>query len=343
MVKVMISVRFLPAQPHCLSFGGFEIQMIQTLQAVKPYGIDAKPLNPWSKSKNFDIAHIWGFDISQFRNIFFLKKAKKGVVVTALLDYSWSLKKKLKFLISSYMSITRYYLRMAKLIDAFVVLNDIQRDIAIHYYKIEADKVFVIPNIVHRNFYLSAIQDNDITYTNSYVITVGNICPRKNQLNLARACIKAGVNLIIIGNVLDGEEAYGHKLSEVVRNNSSVKWVKALPPASTELIEYIKRASVFALPSLNETQPISALEAAVLRKPLLLSDLPFAKQKFFKNACLVDPYNVDNIARAVVKIISNPKLYIPDYSVLQECTESSVGKAYAKVYEIVYEKVISRG
>src|SRR3569623_2271318 len=53
-------VKFFPWQPHCFAFGGFDMQMLDTLDSIKNVGVDASKLDIWSRDNNFDIIHLWG-------------------------------------------------------------------------------------------------------------------------------------------------------------------------------------------------------------------------------------------------------------------------------------------
>ena len=53
-----MKVRVLPLQPHCFAFGGFEIQMLSALEAVRACGVDAQPMDIWSRNADFDIFQL---------------------------------------------------------------------------------------------------------------------------------------------------------------------------------------------------------------------------------------------------------------------------------------------
>jgi glycosyltransferase involved in cell wall biosynthesis len=328
-------IRYVPFQPHCFSFGGFDLQMLSALKAVRKYGVDAKPLDPWSRDFDFDILHCWGFDFANYFNILFAIKAGKKVVCTALIGGMTTINDKLRFRISSYIKKARFLLEMAEMLDALVVVNETGHFIANKYFKVPKNKIHIIPHIIDEHYYN---QDADTTFTNKYnirdyVLTSGNVCERKNQINLANACTQKSINLVVIGDVLDGEQAYGEKLAMLAMKAGNIKWIKGFPAHSPLLVSAYKNCSVFALPSHLETQPISALEAAALNKPLLLADKQYAHQKYYKNACLVHPDSIEDIATGLIKVYSDKISYLVPRDILEECRESFVGKSYAAVYE----------
>ena len=97
----------------------------------------------------------------------------------------------------------------------------------------------------------------------------------------------------------------------------------------------LKRASAFALPSFNETQPISALEAAAARKPLVLANRPYSKQEFYANAALSEPDSIDSIAKSLRKALDSPERYCPPASTIERCRRSKIGASYASAYRTI--------
>lgn len=332
----MIKVKFFPYQAHCFSFGGFEIQMRLTLEAVRKAGVDASPIVVWDQDNKFDVAHLWGAGMSQVANIRFAKTAGKKVVVTALFDYLGTAAERVRMIGSSLLGGARYFRGVSDLIDALVVVNTHQAEIATRIYGIPSKHVHVIPNVVD-SVYFRHFGHKTSTTTNSprYVLSTGNICQRKNQLALAKACLRLGVNLLLVGRVLEGEDNYGATLSDLAGKNSLVHWIRGLPAGSHDLLSAYEGASIFALVSDNETQPISALEAAALGVPLLLSNRPFAKQKYYTNARLVSPDSVDSICEGIQSVLASPLSFVPSREYLEECTPASVGGRYFEVYERV--------
>jgi len=330
-------IKFLPNQPHCFSFGGFDLQVLNTIKALKKLGVDAEKLDIWDRSNDFDILHCWGLDISHYNNIHYGKLAGKKIVLTALLGYNEDFKSILKWNVSKIIGKARFLDSILRKIDALVVLNNLQSEIAVKHLGIPKEKIYVIPAIINDRYFSEECESNFLK--GSYVLITGNICLRKNQVNLAKACIKNKLDLVIIGNVLSGEEEYAKELEELCSNNKNITWIKGLQDASKELISYYKDCSVFALPSYDELQPASALEAAALKKPLLLANRKYAKQKYFNNAKLINPSNIDDIAKGLSEILINPHLYVPPQENLIECKPESVAKAHIKMYkEILYYK-----
>ncbi len=322
-------VKFLPHQPHCFAFGGFDLQMLNTLAAVQAAGVDASKLDVWSQEKDFELLHVWGIGAHNFTTIDFAKKAGKLVVATVLVPYYDTLRSRLGYYYRFFQVIAS--IRALKKVDKIVVLNNLQFQILHKYYKVPASKMEIIPNIVEGSFFNVPTFDFKKKYgIEQYVLCTGNICARKNQFNLALACINLNFNLVLIGNVLDGENMYGDKLAALEKEHQNIKWIRHMESGSDELVAAYFNCAVYALPSYSETQPISALEAVAMEKPLVLLDRSYAHQSFYANAVLSKSGDVKSIEKAVA--ISNNTSSKYNKEILS-CKKENVGRLYKNLYE----------
>lgn len=326
-------VRIVPLQPHCFAFGGFEIQMIAAMEAARSAGVDAAPLDFWKREPNFDVLHFWGLELQHKNTIQWAHKAHKKIVVTALTNYpGWS--SWLRHLASSLVGPARLRRPMLPLIDCVTVVNQAQAQYLTNTVGFPSEKVAIVPNVVEDIFFQFDESKHGGAYgLVDYVFCAGNICERKNQLALATACGTLGVPLLLVGKVLPGEEDYGQAVAKAMSNSRDMVWIQELGAASVELVEAFRGAALFALPSHLEQQPISALEAAVLGKPLLLGDRPYAKQEYYEGAALAEPRSVKAIAHALRKVMDQPEAHSPARLILEQCRRESVGSKYASIYE----------
>lgn len=329
--NVNCEVKYFPFQAHCFAFGGFDMQMINAKSIINELnqGVQVKGIDLWSADSSFQIAHFWGLDITHYNQILWANRSGKKVVITALLSYFESQYEVFRHQVSTYVGIVRVLKKIIDSIDALVVVSEEQKLIAIARYNCAPEKIYVIPNMVLHEFWNNSFSIK----SGEYFLSVGNICLRKNQVKLAQACILADVQLILVGGVLDGEEGYGIQLEELVSKSSNITWIRGLKPASSELIELINNSLCVALLSDQETQPISLLEAAVMQKPLLISNRRFANQLYYQNACLVDDRYIDSIFNGLNLVKLNPGKFVPDKARLQACKPEVVGEEYIRLYK----------
>ncbi|HEY5368651.1 MAG TPA: glycosyltransferase family 4 protein [Hanamia sp.] len=325
-----MKVKYLPHQPHCFAFGGFDLQMINTLDAVIKEGVDASKLDIWSRDNNFDIIHLWGVGPHNYLVIDFAKKSRKMIVATVISSYHDTLRSKLGYYYRFFQvkQLIQYY----KKIDKIVVLNNEQLSVLTKYYKVSPSKIEIIPNIIENEYFKIPIFNFFEKYgVSNYVLCTGNISSRKNQHNLALACINLNLNLVLIGNVLDGETLYGEKLETLVTKNRNIVWIRELPSGSEELVSAYYNCKVYALPSKSETQPISALEAVAMHKPLILMDRKYAHQSFYKGTTLCKSPSVKDIEQALREVLNNSKIPEENKEILN-CKQEKVGNMYKACY-----------
>nr|WP_255550923.1 glycosyltransferase family 4 protein [Granulicella sp. dw_53] len=303
------------------------------MEAARVAGANIAPLDFWRKEADFEVLHCWGLELQHTNTVKWARTGGKRTVLSALVNYpGW--KSWLRHLASLAIGPARLRRPMLAALDCITVVNEAQARYLIGTVKFPAEKVTIIPNVIEDIFFeLAHSTHNALFEIENYVLCVGNICRRKNQLALVRACRKLGVPLLLVGNVLTGEENYGLAVAQAMPVGGRQRWIHGLEPGSVELAAAYREGTVFALPSYLEQQPISALEAAAAGKPLVLADLPYARQELYEGAVLADPRSEDSIIRAIRKALDNPEAHCPPTSVMDQCRRLKVGAAYLAIYQ----------
>ncbi len=131
-----------------------------------------------------------------------------------------------------------------------------------------------------------------------FVLNVGNIEPRKNQLRLMEA-MKAfpQLRLVLVGHVRD--EGYLKSILEL--GGEQVRYLGVLPNDSALLRSAYRACSVFALPSTLETPGLAALEAAAQAAVLVLTSEGSCAEYFGRHAIYVDPLDSDSIRDGIAR------------------------------------------
>jgi len=327
-----MKIKYFPYQPHCFAFGGFDMQMLNALDAVKKTGLDASKLDIWSRDNDFEIIHLWGIGPHNYHIINWAKKSEKKILATVLIPYFDTIRLKFSFIrhYNSYWQKQLIY--NYDLIDKVVVVNELQATVLSKYYKVHKSKITVIPNIIEDKYFETPTFNFSEKYNiDDYILCTGNVCSRKNQLNLAKACINLDKKLVLIGGVLDGEELYAKELATLISNHSNIRWIKELPKGSEELATAYYNCSLFALASKDETQPISALEATAMNKPLILMDRKYAYQNFYNGATLCKSNSIKDIEISITECFKNKNNNEINTEILK-CREENVGNMYKNCY-----------
>jgi glycosyltransferase involved in cell wall biosynthesis len=328
-----MKVKYLPWQPHCFAFGGLEIQMLSTFQAVLDAGVDAEKMDVWSRDNDFDILHVWGFDNVHQVAVYYAKKSEKKVVITSLFQDFNSVSRIIRHNLSRYVGPVRHMLKLAQMADSIVVVNEMEVDIATKYFNIPSSKITYIPNIVNQKYYDIVNTPSDFMGLSNYVLCTGNVCVRKNQLNLVKACKLNGVSLMILGNALLGEDEYCQQVQQLVNETENIIWIKGIKENDDQLLNAYKNCSLFALPSLQEQGPISAYEALACGCKVVIAERKYAYQGYYQNVERVDPFSVRDIARGILKVLNDGEKYIPAKGIMDPSKAKNVGLKYKEVYE----------
>jgi glycosyltransferase involved in cell wall biosynthesis len=314
-------------------FGGFEIQMLSAIDASREAGVDIAPLDVWSRDGDFDILQLWGLEDAHLPAVTWGRRTGKRIVMSVLLPYLTP-KAFARHLGGYLLGFKRFQRKILRLVDRLVVVNEDQAKTAEKLLGFSGDKISIVPNIVEDIYFDGderAVGNFDFGVEN-YLICTGNICSRKNQLALAQAAIKEDIPLLIVGHPTAGEATYADALSKLVEKSAKIRWVPGLSAHSPELWVAYRKSAGFVLVSVNETQPISALEAAAMGKPLLLSNSRWARHSFYRGASLVNPFSLESVRRGMRHMIDQADRLRVRPEELERCRRHNVGEAYAKIY-----------
>lgn len=128
---------------------------------------------------------------------------------------------------------------------------------------------------------------------NTYVLCVGNICPKKNQLSLAQICSKIGVQLLLIGKINDN-----NYFKECIKHDN-VLYLGFMD--SYNMYNAYRFAKIHVLPSYVEIPGFSSLEAAASGCNIVSTIEGTAKEYFKDMAIYCNPYDDNSIYEGIKK------------------------------------------
>ncbi|MBW1669084.1 MAG: glycosyltransferase family 4 protein [Deltaproteobacteria bacterium] len=143
-----------------------------------------------------------------------------------------------------------------------------------------------------------------------YFLFVGTLEPRKNVIRLLKAFEKInpshlGVHLVLVG-------AMGWKgadLSRLLKNYSCKASLKPMGYLPEEQLGYLyKNALCLVFPSIYEGFGFPILEAMRFGTPVITSKVSSMPEVAGDAALLVDPYSVDDIKNAMLRIVNDASL-----------------------------------
>jgi len=177
-------------------------------------------------------------------------------------------------------------------------------------YSIPETKIYIIPNGIDTTIFCPSPNNINIGYSNptKKFLFVGKLDPRKGILVLLKAFAKAlklnpSIELDVIGSGMQMEEA-----KKACQNMSISNHVHFLGKRKdNEIVEAYRSAYAVCMPSFQEGQGITALEAQACGTPVIASDvggLPEAVVKG-KTGILVTSGDSDALAVTILDLVKN--------------------------------------
>jgi glycosyltransferase involved in cell wall biosynthesis len=228
---------------------------------------------------------------------------------------------------------TQFNARVSRLVIADSAAT---RDDLVHAYRIPEDKIRIVHLGCSPRFRpISADAECDIRarygLSEPYLLAVGTLQPRKNlarlfdAFTLARSSLPAGYRLVVVG-------APGYAATEVGRRaeqlGDSVRFLGYVPEA--DLPALLGAATALAFPSLYEGFGLPAVEAMACGTPVIVSNTSSLPEVVGDAGRLVDPTGVDDIARGLVEVASDPAL-----------REAMRGRGLARAKEFTWRRCAS--
>jgi alpha-1,3-rhamnosyl/mannosyltransferase len=197
----------------------------------------------------------------------------------------------------------------------FVAVSDFTaREFAAHF-DIPVSRIDVVPNGVDAMFEPRTETDARGTLARldlqdkSYVLSVSTLEPRKNFDRLLAAhralppADRRRFPLVIVGGQGWGE-TLDNRDAEEARRDGTMRLLGHLPDA--ELVDLTARAACVAYVSLYEGFGLPVLEAMACGAPVVASSTTATGETAGDAALLVDPVDVDDIARGLAEVIGDP-------------------------------------
>ena len=220
------------------------------------------------------------------------------------------------------------------------------------YPDLEEDQVVMVPNAagsefrpVPREVTASAVRER-FSVHGPFILSVGDLQPRKNQIGLihafarlARAYPQLKHSLVFAGK----ETWFADRVREAARESGVRDRIHFCGFVSDrELLHLYSACDVSVFPSFYEGFGLPALESMACGRALVCSNTSALPEVVDGAALLVDPYLIDDIARAIADLLLDSELRVRMERLgLQRATHFSWQKTAQRTLE-VYREVAER-
>jgi len=186
------------------------------------------------------------------------------------------------------------------------------------YPDLDEDKVVVVPlaaapefRPISRDGAVATVRER-YAIGGPFILSVGDIQPRKNHIGLIRAfarMVKAypqlAHNLVMVGK----PTWFSDKVQEAVRESGAAERIQFLGFVSdADLLQLYNACDCFAFPSFYEGFGFPALEAMACGRAVVCSDASALPEVVDGAAILFDPYAIDEIVRALADVLLDGEL-----------------------------------
>jgi len=302
------------------NLGGGEVLLLKTKEYLEKRGVSVKLFDIWKdKLSDFDILHVFGSVKDALPMMEEAKLAGIKVVLTTICWYSWrsawgnygSIASKALALMRHAAKVWFPFIpskrkRMMEIADLLIPNSELEARQLYRYFHVPKMKVRVVPNGVDSVFSEANPEAFIAQYgLKDFVLCVGRIEPRKNQLNLIRAVKGTKIPLVIIGKSVSLYKKYYEACLREA--GPHVHFLGGLPHGSELLRSAFAACEVFVLPTWLETPGLAALEAGLAGAKVVITQ-EGATREYFKDLVeYVSPNDLQDIRTKIEAAVQKPK------------------------------------
>lgn len=222
-------------------------------------------------------------------------------------------------------------------VDHIIATSDGEKNDLIKNFALSKSKFSVIPICIKKETH----QVSKDLFVNKYgltnfILSVGRIEPKKNQLNLLKALKDTEMPVLFVGRASYYHKSYVNNFLKQLRNIPNAKYLGYLDKKM--LLSAYAAAKVHVLPSWFEVLGITSLEAAMNGCNIVTTDKGYAKEYFKDFAWYCNPQYPESIRRSVFQAYSQPTKKDLKTLIVEKYTWDKIIPKILEVYKRVLEK-----
>lgn len=309
-MKVAFNISPLNSGHKTRGIGSYTFNLLKELK--RQQDVEIQEFTTFNEIKDADVIHVPYFDL--FQHTLPLKK-KFPTIVTIHDVTPLVFPKQYPKGIRGSVNLTLQKLSLKNV--SCVITDSHSSKTDIHkYLNVPLEKIDVVHLAPAENF--KVINDKNklnmvakkYNLPEKFALYTGNINWNKNLLNLTDACKKAGIDLVMVGSGFEKKNDLNHpelrSYQDFLDKYAHDPNVKILGYVDTvDLVAIMNLATVVLLPSFYEGFGLPILESQASGTPVITSKLSSMPEVAGDGAVLVDPYSVEEIAKAIIDVISD--------------------------------------
>lgn len=306
--------------------GGGEVQLLKYMEYLEKLGVTTLRYDLWHPRPQFetaDIVHHFSLQSGSWRFCYHVLTARKLPLVISPIVW---IDRKEKYPLEEYRNLLHMPTRI--LPNSQAECNQLAE-----MFGIPAGRFSPIVNGVDDIFFepVSPMAFREYSGIHvPFVLCMGNIEVRKNQLGLINALKGTGIHLVVAGQEREAE--YAAQCRAVA--DDTVHFVGKLEHASELHRSAFAAAEMLVLPSTLETPGLAALEASAGGSRIALTVEGCTHEYFQDFAVYMDPSSTDSIRDAVLEGLARPRRAAELTSFIKErYTWRRAAKQLLTVYE----------
>ena len=258
---------------------------------------------------------LGGVDVFFSPHIFSAPVSKNCKTVTTFHDLSFANHKEFYSLGKNYWHFSMNPKKKARKSDKIIAVSNSTKNDLMKIYKIDFEKIKVVYSGINKE---QTAENNEsevrkkYNLSEKYILYLGTIDPRKNIVSILKASeiLKYSITDKSLKLIIAGSKGWLYKnVFEVAENSKYKKDIIFAGFIDDEDKTTLYRlAEIFVYPSFYEGFGFPPLEAMQNKTPVITSNLSSLSEAVGDAAIMVNPYNIDELARAMENLLSDENL-----------------------------------
>lgn len=311
--------------------GGGEVQLLKYMEQLERLGVRVVRFDPWRSHEQFDqadVVHYFSVQGGSWRFCGHVREVRRLPLVISPIIW---IDDPARYGMDEIGGL----LRMA---DHILPNSQAECDQLARLFKLPHDRFTPIVNGVDDVFFepvAPALFRQRFGIDDPFVLCMGNIERRKNQLSLISALRGTGLHLVLAGQEREADYAAQCRAEA----DETVHFAGMLEHGGPLQRSAYAAAAALALPSTLETPGLAALEAGAAGCALAVTREGCTREYFGERAAYCDPADVDDIRAAVLAAVAAG----PDPALAQRIRDNFTWGHAARQLREVYSRILQTG